>query len=185
MCPITYTQQMKNSKDKRQLRYQMVTYAVAHGVKPAARAFHTSPPAVRNWKARFERDGYQGLGDHSRRPHHSPRTTPMRLQKRIVALKKKCKRLGAEQIHTLENLSISPITIRRIWRKHNVSSRKRRKKHVTKNNLREVKKQFQLFQMSCEDTKDLIDIPEYWPAMKQHHLPSAQYTLREVSCGIQ
>jgi len=30
-------------------------------------------------------------------------------------------------------------------------------------NLREVKKKFYLFQQSCEDTKDLIDIPEYWP----------------------
>lgn len=185
MCPITYGQQMRNCKNKQQHRYQMVQYAMANGVKPAARTFNTSPPVIRKWKARFERDGYQGLADHSRRPHHSPRTTPKSLQKSIVALKGKYKRLGAKQIQTLENLSISPVTILRIWRKHNVASRKRRKKHVTKNNLREVKKQFQLFQMSCEDTKDLIDIPEYWPAMKQHNLPRVQYTFREVSCGIQ
>jgi len=184
MCHITYGQQMRNCKDKQQHRYQMVQYAMAHRVKPAARAFHTSPQVVRKWLARFQQYGYQGLADRSRRPHHSPRTTPQHLQQQVVALKEKYKRLGAEQIKTLENLPLSSRTIRRIWRKHNLSSRKRRKKYLTKNNLRQVKKQYQLFQVCCEDTKDLKDIPEYWPAMKQHNLPQVQYTFREVSTGI-
>jgi transposase len=185
MCLTAYGQQMRNCKNKQQHRYQMVNYAIAHGVKPATRIFNTSPPVVRKWKSRFKQYGYQGLADHSRRPHHSPKETPQRLQERIVALKDKYKRLGADQIKIIENLPLSACTMRKIWRKHGVASRKRRKKHVTKNNLREIKKQFQLFQMSCEDTKDLIDIPEYWPAMKQHNLPRVQYTFREVSCGIQ
>ncbi len=37
---------------------------------------------------------------------------------------------------------------------------RRRKKHITKQNLREVKKRFKLFEQSCEDTKDLCDIPK-------------------------
>jgi len=60
-----------------------------------------------------------------------------------------------------------------------------RKKHITKQNLRQIKKQFGLFECSCEDTKDLSDIPEYWPQMKRSRLPKVQYTFREVSCGIQ
>ena len=35
-----------------------------------------------------------------------------------------------------------------------------------------------------EDTKDLDDIPEYWPQMKSLNLPKVQYTFREISCGI-
>jgi len=35
-----------------------------------------------------------------------------------------------------------------------------------------------------EDTKDLLDIPEYYLQAKMHHLPMIQYTYREVSCGI-
>ncbi|MBN1913022.1 MAG: hypothetical protein JW788_01335, partial [Candidatus Omnitrophica bacterium] len=77
-----------------------------------------------------------------------------------------------------------PKTIRKFWREAVVSSRKRRKKYITKQNLREVKKQFYLFQQSCEDTKDLIDIPEYWPQMKRLNPPSVQYTRREIRCGI-
>jgi len=102
-----------------------------------------------------------------------------------VALKPKYKRVGAEHVKILEDLPVSPKTIRKIWHENGVSSRKRRKKHVTKQNLREIKKQFALFERVCEDTKDLWDIPEYWPQMKFKRLPKIQYTLREVSCGIQ
>jgi hypothetical protein len=103
----------------------------------------------------------------------------------IVKLKAKYKRIGADQVKILENLPTSSKTIRKIWRKNGVSSRCRRKKHVTKQNLREIKKQFDLFERVCEDTKDLWDIPEYWPQMRRHRLPKVQYTFREVSCGVQ
>ena len=62
---------------------------------------------------------------------------------------------------------------------------KLKKKHKTKQNLREVKKRYRLFELTCEDTKDLKDIPEYWPQMHSKNLPKHQYTIREVSCGIQ
>jgi transposase len=162
----------------------MVCYALSHGVKPAARVFKTSTPVVRKWLARFKEHGYTGLLDLSRRPHHSPRATPKDIKDHIVGLQKKYRRLGARQVKTLENLTQAPKTIRKLWREAGVSNRRRRKKHITKLNLREVKKKFYLFQQSCEDTKDLIDIPEYWPQMKRLNLPVVQYTRREISCGI-
>ncbi len=85
---------------------------------------------------------------------------PDAIQK-IVKLKSEYKRLGAKQIKVLENLITSAKTMRKIWRENGVSSRVRRKKHVTKQNLRDIKKQFALFERVCEDTKDLDDIPEY------------------------
>jgi hypothetical protein len=75
--------------------------------------------------------------------------------------------------------------MRKIWRENGVSSHKHRKKYITKQNLREIKKQFALFEQSCEDTKDLCDIPEYWPQMMRKRLPKWQYTFREAGCGIQ
>jgi len=185
MCPYPYYQVMRLSKDKKQQRYQMVIYAKEHGVKPTARIFATTPKTVRKWLYRYEEDGYQALDDLSRRPHHSPQAIPNDLVKKIVALKSYYKRLGAEQVKILENLPTSAKTIRKIWHKNGVSSRKRRKKYVTKQNLREVKKQFALFERTCEDTKDLDDIPEYWPQMMRKGLPKVQYTLREISCGVQ
>jgi len=185
MCPYPWYQVMKLSKDKKQQRYQMVIYALKHGIKPAARTFATTPKTVRKWIMRFKQGNYQALNDLSRRPKHSPNALSKKLSDHIVKLRAKYKRLGAEQVKTLENLPVSAKTIRKTWRNNGVSSRKRRKKHVTKQNLREVKKQFALFERICEDTKDLCDIPEYYPQMKLNRLPKWQYTFREVSCGVQ
>ncbi len=185
MCPYPWYQVMRLSKDKKQQRYQMVIYAKEHGVKPAARRYATGPKTVRKWLLRFIEGGYQALDDVSRRPHFSPAAISGGRERIIVALKGKYKRLGADQVKILENLPESAKTIRKIWRKNGVSSRLRRKKHVTKQNLREIKKQFALFERVCEDTKDLFDIPEYWPQMRLNKLPKTQYTFREISCGVQ
>jgi transposase len=184
MCPYQYYHVMKQSKDKKPWRYQMVQYAFAQGIKPAARHFHTSPSVVRKWLYRFKADGYSGLGDRSHKPHHSPNETPQHVKDHVIALKAIYKRVGAVQVRILENLTLAPKTMRKIWKEAKIPSRKRPKKHVTKNNLRAVKKQFQLFQQSMEDTKDLMDIPEYYFQARTRHLPKVQYTFREVSCGI-
>jgi hypothetical protein len=176
---------MRLSKDKKQQRYQMVIHAKEHGVKPTARLYATGPKTVRKWLYRFNTGGYQELTDKSRRPLHSPKATTSEEIKKIVASKAKYKRVGAEHVKILAKLEKSPKTIRKIWRDNHISSRCRRKKHVTKQNLREIKKQFALFERSCEDTKDLFDIPEYWPQMTRLRLPKVQYTFREVSCGVQ
>jgi len=110
--------------------------------------------------------------------------TPEDTKNLLVELKATYKRIGAEQIKVLENVPLSPKTMRKVWREKGVSSRKRRKKYITKNNLRERKKEFDLFQHTCEDTKHLKDIPEYWPYMMKLDLPRVQYTFREVSSGI-
>ena len=110
--------------------------------------------------------------------------TPPEERRYIVQLKHKYKRLGAEQIKIIEGLSRSPRTIRKIWRQEGVSSRKRPKKYMKKQNLRHIKKEWKLFQMIVEDTKDLHDIPEYYPQMKALKLPTVQYTARDVSTGM-
>ncbi len=184
MCPYQYYHIMKNCKDKKHLRYQMIIYAEKHGIKPTARFFHTHPDTVRKWFYRFKEEGFLGLRDLSRRPNHSPFKTPEDTRNLLVELKAKYKRIGAEQIKVLENVSLSPKTMRKVWREKGVSSRQRRKKHITKNNLRHIKKEFNLFQHTCEDTKHLNDIPEYWPYMMKLGLPRVQYTYREVSSGI-
>lgn len=185
MCLYPWYQIMRFSKDKKQQRYQMVIYALSHGVKPTARIYGTTPKTVRKWTKRFNQGNYQALNDLSRRPKYSPNALSPEISTHIVKLRKTYKRLGAEQVKVLENLPMSPKTIRKTWRNNGVSSRKRRKKHVTKQNLREVKKKFKLFERSCEDTKDLCDIPEYYIPMKRKRLPEVQYTFREVSCGVQ
>lgn len=181
MCPYQYYDIMRNCKDKKHYRYQVVIYADKYGIKPASRFFHATTDTIRKWLYRFREFGYEGLSDISHRPHHSPNKTPEDIAHHIVKLKRKYKRIGAEQIKILEDVPVSCKTMRKIWREHGISSRKRRKKHVTKNNLGAFKKEFALFQHVCEDTKYLQDIPEYWQYMKKYGLPTVQYTFREVS----
>ena len=83
MCPYKYYHVMKNSKDKKQWRYQMVQQALEKGIKPIARIFHTSPPVVRKWLNRFKTEGYSGLKDRSHKPHHSPFETPTDIKEQI------------------------------------------------------------------------------------------------------
>lgn len=176
---------MRISKDKKYIRYQMVLYALSHGNKSAARQFNTSPNVIRKWRKLFLLKGYLALEDKSRRPLHSPNQTPKHIIDFAISLKNKYHRLGAEQIKSLEYIPISAKTMRKIWRQAGLSSRKRKKKYIVKNNLRAIKQAFNLFEKACEDTKDLKDIPQYWPQMKKLNLPQWQYTYREVSCGIQ
>ena len=184
MCPYTYYSIMRKSKDKKQIRYQMVISVEKHGIKKTVEYFKTTKNTVRKWWRRWIKDGYRGLEELSRRPHNSPNATPQKERQKLVKLKKKYKRIGADAIKVIENIPISAKTMRKIWRQEGISSRKRRKKHVTKQNLREVKREWALFQQVDEDTKDLIDIPEYWTQMKKKGLPKVQYTARDVTSGL-
>jgi len=184
MCPYRYYDIMRESKDPRQLRYQMVLSVEKRGIKATARSFQTSKNTVRKWHRRWRHEGYHGLEELPRRPHHSPNATPPAERWKLVALKQTYHRLGAEAIKTIEGLRRSSRTIRKIWRQEGVSSRSRRKKYRTKQNLREVKKQWNLFQQIDEDTKYLDDIPEYYPQMMARNLPRFQYTTRDVTSGL-
>lgn len=184
MCPYSYYSVMRASKDPKYLRLQMVLAAEEHGIRYTAKHFSTSRNTVRKWLDRWHEHGYAGLESLSRRPHRSPGATPPHQRQRLVRLKHKYKRLGAEAIKAIEGISLSAKTIRKIWRQEGVSSRKRRKKHHTKQNLREIKRQWALFRQIDEDTKDLKDIPEYWIQMKQKKLPTVQYTARDVTTGM-
>ncbi|MDZ7364213.1 MAG: hypothetical protein ONB46_26400 [candidate division KSB1 bacterium] len=79
---------------------------------------------------------------------------------------------------------MSEKAIRRICREAGLLNRQRRK-HRTKQDLRAVKARWRLFEQTCLDTKDLIDIPELWPQLQRLGLPKVQYTAREVVSGLQ
>lgn len=175
---------MRGSKDPKFLRYRMVVYAIDYGNKPAARIFFTTVKTVRKWRKRYKAKGYEGLESLSRRPKSSPNRTPEERREYIRSLKKKYKRVGALEVKHILNLPENEKTIRKIWKEEGGKVRKRRRKHQTKRNLREVKKKWALFEQIDEDTKDLKDIPEYWIQMMDKKLPTTQYTARDVTSGM-
>src|ERR1700746_2694934 len=81
------------------------------------------------------------------------------------------------------DLPLSHMAIHRIWRQHGLI-RKRRKKYQRKQDLAAVKATWRLFQQISADTKDLCDIPHFWPQAERLRLPLVQYTAREVRSGL-
>lgn len=183
MCPNPYYTLMRESKDIRYLRLRMVQSARTRGVKPTAALFGTTPKTVRKWLGRYE-GTLDSLADHSRAPKRPARRLSARDEQRIITLKRQHRHLGAERLKALYDLSYAPKTIRKVAAAHGLQKVRRRKKPQTKQRLREIKRQWALFQQSDLDTKDLTDIPEYWPQIHRSGLPYYQYTFREVSTGL-
>jgi hypothetical protein len=75
------------------------------------------------------------------------------------------------------------MAIQRILRGHGLI-RPRPRKYPKKQDLAEWKQTWALFQQISADSKDLVDIPHYWPQMKRRGLPAVQYTAREVRSGL-
>ncbi|MCM8756477.1 MAG: hypothetical protein NC817_00360 [Candidatus Omnitrophica bacterium] len=63
MCPYSYYQIMRISKDRKQQRYHLVMFAKEKSIKPAANFYATTTNPVRKWIKRFEESGYSGLHD--------------------------------------------------------------------------------------------------------------------------
>jgi transposase-like protein len=56
-------------------------------LRRAAERFHCSPATVKKWADRYRARGEEGLQDMSSRPRRSPHRTPVRTERRIVALR--------------------------------------------------------------------------------------------------
>lgn len=183
MCPIPYYTMTKQSKDPKYIRLEMVRYARENGVKPAARAFDTTVKTVRKWLSRFVPGSLKELEEKSRAPKNRCRKISSEERERAIKLKKELPSFGSVRIKRDYDFSISEKAIRGIWRSEGLLKKKRRK-HKTKNDLRAVKALWKLFEQTCVDTKDLIDIPELWPQIRALDLPKVQYTAREVVSGL-
>ncbi len=185
MNRMEYYTIMLNCKDKKVLRLKMVLHAKEYkNISLTAQSFNTTRRTVYKWLCRYELHGYEGLSDLSKRPKHSPRETPKEIKEKVIAAKKKYKSLGAEQVKILDSLPLCPDTIRKIWKAYGFKSRKRVKKHVSKRNLRNVKKLWNLFQQIDIDVKYLYDITSFFLPMKHLNLPLYQYTARDVTSGL-
>ena len=174
---------MKDRASKFDLRLRLVRQALKHGVKPTAKLFATTPKTVRKWLNRYRQERLAGLNELPRIPHSCPHKTPAHLERKIVLLRKEFPFMGAKRLKFMHDLTPSHQAIGRILKEHGLAA-KRPKKHRRKASLREVKKHWKLFGQFSVDTKDLKDIPHYWPQMKALGLPRYQFTAREIRSGL-
>jgi len=182
MCPHGYYQLMRESKDPRHLRLRMVQQARRRGIKPAARLFGCSPNTIRKWTSRFD-GSLESLSERSRAPRSHPNRLSHQAELQIVKAKRKLPTWGIARLKRDMDLPHSTKTIRRVLKERSLLRRYRRKKHHVKRCLREIKRNWALWQQITADTKDLIDLPEYQVQARRLGLPRHQYTAREVSTG--
>lgn len=182
MCPMGYYITMRESKDIRLRRHRMVIDASKDGIKPTARAYHTTPRTVRKWAERYD-STLASLADRSRAPRRRPRKLSSEAEAQIVRARKRMPGWGAQRLRRIMQLPYSPKAIGRVIREHGLVRRWRRKKHEVKRCLREIKRHWALWQQIVLDTKHLNDLPEYWLQATTLGLPRYQYTARDVTTG--
>jgi len=173
---------IRQVKDKYDLRLRLVESARHLGIKPTARLYGSAPQTVRKWLRRYQAQKRSGLADRSHAPHSCPHQTPADIEAQVVGARQRSG-FGAARLKAEFELPASVGAIGRILRQAGLI-RPRKRKHRTKHDLRAVKATWPLFSKLCHDTKDLDDIPYYWPQAKALGLPVIQYTAREVRTGL-
>ena len=88
MPAYTYYTVMQQSQDKKYWRLLLVTYAMKHGIRAAARHFRAAPNTVRRWLRRWDGTA-ESLADRSRRPHHSPQKLSAEAEEEILAARRR------------------------------------------------------------------------------------------------
>ncbi|WP_248958444.1 IS481 family transposase [Sphaerisporangium perillae] len=80
-------------------------------LRRAAERFQVAATTAQRWASRYRRYGQAGMSDRSSRPHHSPRRTPTRTERRIIKVRL-ARRWGPARIAYL--LGLNPSTVHRV-----------------------------------------------------------------------
>ena len=182
MCPIAYSTMSRSKNHRFDLRAHLVRHALTHGIHDAARVYRTTRKTVRKWVCRLQQEGLAGLEDRSRAPHRCPHKTSPEHEAQVLAQRQRTPGFSARRLKREFGLKPSVGAIGRILRQHGLT-RRRKRKHQVKRDLRAVKARYQPLRRLQMDVKYLNDIPHYWPMMKALGLPEFQYTTRCVKTG--
>ena len=166
------------------LRQEIIRYAQEKGNKPAARKYGCCSRTVRTWRKRYEASGAGALCNKSRAPHRQPHKTSPEMEQLIVEKRKRTPCYGPRRLkYFYPSIKVSEGAIYRIL-KERALVRRQRKKYRKKQDLRNIKAQYQSLNRHQEDVKHLYDIAHYWPQMTNLSLPKYEYTIRDVKSGF-
>lgn len=87
-------------------------------LRRAAERFRCSPTTAARWASRYRQLGLAGMVDRSSRPHHSPRRTPSRIERRIIKVRV-IRRWGPARIGYL--LGLHPSTVHRVLARYRLA----------------------------------------------------------------
>jgi transposase InsO family protein len=89
--------------------------AAGQPVAMVAEEMNVSRATAYKWWRRWQTEGDDGLRDRSSRPHRCPHRTPLRLERRIVALRQR-RKLGPARIGPI--VGVPPSTVHRVLTRH-------------------------------------------------------------------
>jgi transposase InsO family protein len=107
-----------------------------YSITELCKAFNISRPTAYKLISRFEKDGIEGLKEHSKAPQKHPNSTKDEIVKSIIDLKKKHKLWGAKKIRRLlfnfcsEDVIPSVVTVHNILHRNGLVSPQKRCKRV-------------------------------------------------------
>ena len=87
-------------------------------LRRAADRFQVSATTAARWAGRYRQHGAVGMGDRSSRPHHTPRRTPTRTERRIIKVRV-TRRWGPARIGFL--LGLHPSTVHRVLARYGLA----------------------------------------------------------------
>jgi transposase len=87
-------------------------------LRRAAERFQVSATTAARWARRYRALGAAGMKDRSSRPHHSPRQTPTRTERRIIKVRV-LRRWGPARIGYL--LGLHPSTVHRVLTRYGMA----------------------------------------------------------------
>src|SRR5271169_4516691 len=102
-----YFDLVRELKDAYNHRLRLVESAKQRGIKPPARLFGTTVPAVRKWLRRFQQHGPSALLALPRIRHHQSQKTPPATEVRLVELRKTLPTFGSRRLIREFDLPIS------------------------------------------------------------------------------
>jgi transposase len=179
---IRYSTLIQDMPNPFNLRLEMMRFLRENSISETAREFETTRKTVRKWKERHQAHGLKGLVNQSRAPLSCPHKLSPLEEGKIQELKEKHSRWGPARLKLHYSIPWSDGAIYRVIKERGLL-KTRRKKWRRRLDLREIKQKMRPFEKLQIDTKDLKDIPEYYPAMTLEKLPMFQYGARCMSTG--
>lgn len=180
MCPGYY--EMIRVPDQSFHLRLCLAQAAHQGIRAAAQAYGCSRNTVRKWLRRFQQEGKPGLQERSRRPRRIPHQTPAAVERRVLQARQRIHCFGPQRLKRDFDLPCSTGAIGRILRQKGLV-RSRKKLPRPKRSLTAEKMKWPPFSRLQIDTKDLSDLPNYQPLIRQAGFPRFQYTARLVPEG--
>jgi len=158
-------------------------------ISNTARLCATTRSTVRRIKQRYEREGERGLVDRSRRPHHSPRRTPLWLEGIIIAEAKKTGygRDRISRILTHKGYAVKPSTVRYVLKRYKISPKYKRTRYRRRQRYYDFDSLFPLqhFEVDLKEIFDKRTLPlSSIEHARKRQIPPYQWTAIDVKTRL-